>query len=84
MKAGIYIRVSTTQQVDRESLNTQEERLQQYCKPQGYKVYKIYREEGVSAKNLKRPAFEELINDIEKEKNSSCFYYTARQNNTLA
>ena len=68
MKTGIYVRVSTTQQIDRESLQTQEERLRQYCKIHGYNVYKVYREEGVSAKDIKRPKLEELINDIKNKK----------------
>ena len=67
MKAGIYVRVSTTQQIDRDSLRTQEERLRQYCKAQGFEVYKNkpYKDEGISAKDTKRPAFEELMKDIE-------------------
>ncbi|MFH1553012.1 MAG: recombinase family protein [Candidatus Omnitrophota bacterium] len=63
MKAGIYVRVSTSQQVDRESLKFQEERLREYCKSQGYSVHKIYREEGVSAKDTNRPRLSELMND---------------------
>ncbi len=67
MKAGIYVRVSTTQQIDRDSLKTQEERLRQYCKAQGFEIYKNkpYKDEGISAKDTKRPAFEELMKDIE-------------------
>jgi site-specific DNA recombinase len=67
MKAGIYVRVSTTQQIDRDSLRTQEERLRQYCKAQDFEIYrdKPYKDEGISAKDTKRPAFEELMNDIE-------------------
>lgn len=67
MKAGIYIRVSTTQQIDRDSLKTQEERLRLYCKAQGFEIYKNkpYKDEGISAKDTKRPAFEELMKDIE-------------------
>ena len=68
MKAGIYVRVSTAQQIDRESLNVQEERLRQYCKTQEYDVYKIYREEGVSGKDTKRPMLNELIQAIREKK----------------
>ena len=64
MKAGVYVRVSTSQQVDRESLKFQEERLREYCKSQGYSVHKIYREEGVSAKDTNRPRFSELMSDV--------------------
>ena len=70
MRAGIYVRVSTTQQIDRDSLKTQEERLRLYCKAHNYEVYrnKPYRDEGISAKDTKRPAFEKLRQDIETGK----------------
>ena len=63
--AGIYIRVSTEDQV-REgfSLDEQEESLRKLCEYKGYKIYKVYREEGVSAKNMKRPKFQEMIQDM--------------------
>lgn len=64
MKAGIYIRVSTAHQVDKESLKFQEERIGQYCNSQGFSIYKIYREEGVSAKDTKRPKLSEMMQDI--------------------
>ena len=68
MKAGLYVRVSTSQQVDRESLNFQEQRLRQYCKAQGHSIFKVYREEGVSAKDTNRPKLNELMRDIEAGK----------------
>lgn len=68
MKTAVYVRVSTTQQIDRESLQTQEERLRQYCKIHSHSIYKVYREEGVSAKDIKRPKLEELMQDIENKK----------------
>ena len=40
MRAAIYVRVSTTQQIDRDSLKTQEERLRQYCKAHNFEIYK--------------------------------------------
>ena len=67
MRAAIYTRVSTTQQVDRDSLGTQEQRLRQYCQAHGYQVYrnKPYQDEGVSAKDTNRPGFEQLMRDIQ-------------------
>jgi len=62
--AALYIRVSTLQQVDRDSLNTQEERLKRYCEYHDFNNYKVYREEGVSAKDTNRPKLEELKRDI--------------------
>ena len=62
---GLYPRVSTEDQV-REgfSLDEQEESLRKLCEYKGYKIYKVYREEGVSAKNMKRPKFQEMIQDM--------------------
>ena len=64
--AGIYIRVSTEDQV-REgfSLREQEEKLKQLCKYKDYKVYKIYKDAGISAKNMSgRPAFQQMLEDM--------------------
>ena len=63
--AGIYIRVSTLDQA-REgfSLGQQEEQLKALCERKGYEVYKIYADEGISAKNDKRPAYQSMMNDV--------------------
>ena len=65
--AGIYIRVSTFDQV-REgfSLREQEERLKEFCKFKRYNIYKVYQDAGISAKNDKRPAYQEMIEDVKK------------------
>ena len=63
-RAGIYIRVSTEHQVDKSSLKTQEERLRAYCQQMGYKIAKVYRDAGLSAKDTNRPALAELMQDI--------------------
>lgn len=65
--AGIYIRVSTFDQV-REgfSLGEQEERLKEFCKFKRYNIYKVYQDAGISAKNDKRPAYQEMIEDVKK------------------
>jgi len=68
MFAGLYIRVSTLNQVDRDSLSTQESRLRSYCEANGFQVYKVYKDAGLSAKDTKRPALEELIGDIKSGK----------------
>ena len=68
--AGLYIRVSTEDQV-REgfSLPEQEKRLRAMCEFKGYEIYKIYKDAGISAKTGNhRPAFEELKEDIKKKK----------------
>ena len=65
--AGIYIRVSTEDQA-REgfSLGEQEERLKEFCKFKRYNIYKVYQNAGISAKNDKRPAYQEMIEDVKK------------------
>ena len=68
--AGIYIRVSTTDQV-REgfSLPEQKERLEALCKYKGYQIYKYYEDAGISAKTgNKRPAFDEMMEDVKQGK----------------
>lgn len=64
---GIYIRVSSETQVkDGYSLTAQKERLTAFCKAQGWEQYKFYVEEGLSAKNTKRPVYKNLMKDVEK------------------
>lgn len=63
--AGIYARVSTENQ-SREgfSMGEQEERLIEYCNFKRYQVYKVYKDPGISAKNDKRPAYQEMMQDM--------------------
>ena len=63
--ADIYIRVSTLDQA-REgfSLPEQKEKLIDFCESKEYEIHKIYADEGISAKNDKRPAYQQMINDI--------------------
>lgn len=67
--AGLYPRVSTDDQV-REgfSLDEQEEEMKRLCEYKNYQIYKVYREEGVSAKNMNRPKFQEMIQDLKDGK----------------
>ena len=68
--AGIYIRVSTEDQA-REgfSLGEQEEKLRQLCKYKDFEIYKIYKDAGISAKNMKdRPAFQQMLEDMKSGK----------------
>ena len=67
--AGIYTRVSTEDQA-REgfSLGEQEEKLKEYCKFKEYEIYKIYKDAGISAKNDKRPAYQEMMQDVKDGK----------------
>jgi len=66
--AGIYIRVSTEDQA-REgfSLGEQEEKLRQLCKYKNFEIFKVYKDAGISAKDMKhRPAFQEMMEDMNK------------------
>ena len=68
--AGIYIRVSTEDQV-REgfSLAEQKEKLLQLCKFKEYEVFNVYEDAGVSAKDIEhRPSFQEMLADMKKGK----------------
>jgi len=61
MRAVIYCRVSTKEQVQNLSLPTQEKACRDYCERNGFIVDKIFREEGVSAKTADRPSFQEML-----------------------
>ena len=62
-----YCRVSTDEQA-REgiSIHEQQNRLQAYCISQGWNNYKFYIDDGYSAKNIKRPQLQKLLNDGEQ------------------
>lgn len=61
----IYIRVSTQEQaLEGYSLDAQEHTLTEYCKAHNYVIVKIYRDEGISAKDVKhRPGLLQLLED---------------------
>lgn len=65
LKAAIYIRVSTREQaLEGYSLEAQERTLVEYCKLKKYELVGIYRDEGISAKDLKhRPGMLQLMED---------------------
>jgi site-specific DNA recombinase len=66
--AIIYVRVSTDEQADKGySLQHQEERLRQYCKLQSINVVSFFKEDH-SAKTFERPAFQQLLSFIKKNK----------------
>ncbi len=57
----IYCRVSTAEQVENYSLETQERICREWAARHGYEVAKVFVEEGESAKTTKRPKFQEAI-----------------------
>ena len=60
-RCGLYIRVSTEMQTDGNSLNTQRTRLHQYVAQREWTVGKVFTEAGLSAKNTKRPALQQML-----------------------
>lgn len=74
--AGLYPRVSTDDQSRfGHSLDEQEDRLKKLCEFKGYEIYKVYREEGVSAKTTNRPRFKEMIQDMKDGKINKIIVY---------
>ena len=64
-KCALYVRVSTANQAEEgESLDEQVKTLQNYCAYRRWQDVRVYREEGFSGKDLKRPAFQKMMADI--------------------
>lgn len=70
IKVAIYTRVSTRDQaLEGYSLDAQERVLLEYCTARKYNVYKIYTDEGISAKDIKhRPGMLALLDDAKEKK----------------
>ncbi len=60
-RAVIYVRVSTSDQVENYSLETQENECSNYCERQGLAIDRIFREEGESAKTVNRTELQEML-----------------------
>lgn len=76
-RIGAYIRVSTEDQArEGHSMDEQLDRIKAFCKFKGYKICKIYKEDGKSAKDMKgRPEFQKMLNDIYNDEiNGICIY----------
>src|SRR5690349_17739870 len=66
-RAGVYVRVSSDEQVDGYSLAAQERAADAYCAQHGWEPI-VYREEGRSARTddeARRPVFAQLLKDAE-------------------
>jgi len=70
MRCGLYIRVSTEMQKERgESLDTQLKRLNAYViSKEDWSVVETYKDAGISAKNMNRPEFSRMMQDIDQRK----------------
>lgn len=68
-EVALYVRVSTEEQaINGDSLRTQREELTKYALKNGFHIYGIYEDDGFSATNLKRPALQRLLKDVEQNK----------------
>jgi DNA invertase Pin-like site-specific DNA recombinase len=63
MKAALYLRVSTQ---DQTTLN-QELELKRFCEREDIKIYKIYKDEGISGSKTTRPGLDQLLQDMRKK-----------------
>jgi hypothetical protein len=68
---AIYTRVSTDNQAEKEfsSCEAQEQKIRSFIASQNdWQVFKIYNDAGFSGATLERPALQELLSDLKKEK----------------
>jgi site-specific DNA recombinase len=75
--AALYIRVSTEDQAKFGiSLSAQEEALKNYSRALGYDIFKIYKDEGKSGKDMEhRPEMQNMLADAEVRKFQAIFIY---------
>lgn len=66
LRAALYARVSTHEQVDNYSIEVQKERLEAYCKSKGWIVYDLYVDPGYSGATTERPALQRLLSDLKE------------------
>lgn len=64
MKAALYIRVSTQEQVENYSIESQKEKLEAYCKSRGWEIYDTYVDGGYSGANTDRPALQSMLQHL--------------------
>ncbi|MED3602910.1 recombinase family protein [Bacillus subtilis] len=69
LRVAIYARVSTTEQAEEGySIDEQTRILNEWCKENGYVVYKEYVDRGISGKSISaRPALQQLLMDAKKK-----------------
>ena len=67
---AIYCRVSTIEQAEEGySIDEQNRLLSEYCEKQGWEIYKVYSDRGISGKDIKhRPELKQMLKDSEDKK----------------
>ena len=73
--AAIYLRVSSADQVENTSLETQEATCRAWCAANGYVVKKAFYDRGESAKTADRPGFLELVEWCRRRKPAAAVAY---------
>lgn len=69
MRAAVYVRVSTEEQAKHGiSIQAQIDSIEHYCKSKGWEIVDIYPDDGYSAKNLNRPAMQQLLADATRSR----------------
>ena len=72
-RAYAYLRVSTFQQVDGQSLTGQEEEIKQYCAAYNIELVRVYSDEGKSGKSIAgRPQFQKMLQDVKEQQEVDC------------
>lgn len=69
MKAVIYTRVSSAEQVENFSLENQRSTCREFCQRNGYDVVHIFNEEGASAKSAERPQLLNMLKYVADKTN---------------
>ncbi|MFE4524731.1 recombinase family protein [Cytobacillus firmus] len=68
-KVAIYARVSTEEQAkEGYSISAQKQKLRAFCIAQDWDISGLYVDEGISAKDMKRPQLQRMIEDIKAGK----------------
>lgn len=73
--AALYKRVSTDEQVNGTSLQTQEEALRAYCRDNGLAVYAVYTDDGYSGATADRPGLKKLLSAANDKKFNTILVY---------
>lgn len=63
MKVAVYTRVSTKHEEQLSSMKNQKEHYTEYCSDNGYELYNIYADEGLSATSPKRKEYLKMLED---------------------
>jgi len=67
MKVALYVRVSTEEQFQEGfSIEGQIQTLTDFCKVHKHQIIDVYKDEGISAKTMNRPALSQLLQDASK------------------